>query len=164
MAARLDELCAEADRASYAGAEFLILSDRGSNKDLTPIPSLLLVSAIRNLRKQYGDTVSLDTVSLDDVSLDDVSLDDERGKIVAIIAASTAGRADEAKGHQRQEERPAAVLSAALRPSGAHAQDVTASEHDAATVGDASNARPLTVQGPATSSNTALSTMPCSAQ
>ncbi|MFV0320465.1 MAG: glutamate synthase large subunit [Microbacterium sp.] len=45
---RLDELCAEADAAIADGAEFLILSDRDSNKDLVPIPSLLLVSAVHH--------------------------------------------------------------------------------------------------------------------
>ncbi|MFT4135152.1 MAG: glutamate synthase large subunit [Microbacterium sp.] len=48
MRARLDELCAEADAAIAGGAEFLILSDRDSNKDLAPIPSLLMVSAVHH--------------------------------------------------------------------------------------------------------------------
>ncbi|WP_417511865.1 glutamate synthase large subunit [Microbacterium sp.] len=48
MQARLDEMCAEADQAIEKGAEFLILSDRDSNKDLVPIPSLLMVSAIHH--------------------------------------------------------------------------------------------------------------------
>src|SRR5690606_691961 len=46
MQERLDEMCAEADQAIADGAEFIILSDRDSNKDLVPIPSLLMVSAI----------------------------------------------------------------------------------------------------------------------
>ena len=45
---RLDELCAEADAAIEEGAEFLILSDRDSNKDLVPIPSLLMVAAVHH--------------------------------------------------------------------------------------------------------------------
>ena len=45
MQERLEEMCAEADAAIEQGAEFLILSDRDSNKDLVPIPSLLMVSA-----------------------------------------------------------------------------------------------------------------------
>ncbi|MGP6171146.1 glutamate synthase large subunit [Microbacterium sp. A196] len=48
MQARLDEMCAEADQAIENGAEFIILSDRDSNKDLVPIPSLLMVSAIHH--------------------------------------------------------------------------------------------------------------------
>ncbi len=45
---RLDEMCQEAEDAIAFGAEFLILSDRDSTKDLAPIPSLLMVSAIHN--------------------------------------------------------------------------------------------------------------------
>ena len=48
MKARIDEMCAEVDRAIEDGAEFIILSDRDSNKDLVPIPSLLMVSAIHH--------------------------------------------------------------------------------------------------------------------
>ena len=61
MKARLDELCAEADQAIEEGAEFLILSDRDSNKDQVPIPSLLLVSAIHHhlIRKQNRMKVGL---------------------------------------------------------------------------------------------------------
>lgn len=45
---RIDEMCLEAEDAIAYGAEFLILSDRDSTKDLAPIPSLLMVSAIHN--------------------------------------------------------------------------------------------------------------------
>ncbi|UYO98738.1 glutamate synthase large subunit [Microbacterium sp. M28] len=45
---RIEEMCAEVDAAIADGAEFLILSDRDSNKDLVPIPSLLMVSAIHH--------------------------------------------------------------------------------------------------------------------
>ena len=45
---RLEEMYAEVDAAIADGAEFIILSDRDSNKDLTPIPSLLMVSAIHH--------------------------------------------------------------------------------------------------------------------
>ncbi|MFB8385931.1 glutamate synthase large subunit [Microbacterium sp. NPDC055910] len=45
---RLDALCTEADAAIAEGAEFLILSDRDSNKDLVPIPSLLMLSAVHH--------------------------------------------------------------------------------------------------------------------
>src|SRR5690606_8460603 len=45
---RLDEMCAEVDAAIASGAEFIILSDRDSNKDLVPIPSLLMVSTVHH--------------------------------------------------------------------------------------------------------------------
>src|SRR5690606_15015850 len=48
MQERLEEMCAEADQAIADGAEFIILSDRDSNKDLVPIPSLLMTSAIHH--------------------------------------------------------------------------------------------------------------------
>ncbi|MFC9985681.1 glutamate synthase large subunit, partial [Microbacterium keratanolyticum] len=48
MQERLAEMCAEVDAAIERGAEFIILSDRDSNKDLVPIPSLLMVSAIHH--------------------------------------------------------------------------------------------------------------------
>ncbi len=48
MKARIDEICAEVDAAIADGAEFIILSDRDSNKDLVPIPSLLMVSAVHH--------------------------------------------------------------------------------------------------------------------
>ena len=48
MKARIDEMCVEVDQAIAGGAEFIILSDRDSNKDLVPIPSLLMVSAIHH--------------------------------------------------------------------------------------------------------------------
>ncbi len=45
MAARIDEICAEVDpRPSPRAREFIVLSDRDSNKDLAPIPSLLLTA------------------------------------------------------------------------------------------------------------------------
>ncbi|WP_308490829.1 glutamate synthase large subunit [Microbacterium terrisoli] len=48
MRERLAQVCAEVDAAIEAGAEFIILSDRDSDKDLVPIPSLLLVSAVHH--------------------------------------------------------------------------------------------------------------------
>ncbi|WP_429460739.1 glutamate synthase large subunit [Microbacterium sp. ZKA21] len=45
---RIAEMCAEVDAAIEEGAEFVILSDRDSNKDLVPIPSLLMISAIHH--------------------------------------------------------------------------------------------------------------------
>ena len=45
---RLDAMCDEVDRALDAGATFVILSDRDSNRELAPIPSLLSCSAIHH--------------------------------------------------------------------------------------------------------------------
>ncbi len=45
---RLDAICAEVDEAIDAGAHFIVLSDRDSNKDLAPIPSLLLLAAVHH--------------------------------------------------------------------------------------------------------------------
>ncbi len=45
---RLEEISAEVDAAIADGAEFIILSDRDSNKDLVPIPSLLMLSAVHH--------------------------------------------------------------------------------------------------------------------
>ena len=41
-------MCAEVDEAIEAGAEFIVLSDRDSNKDLAPIPSLLMLAAVHH--------------------------------------------------------------------------------------------------------------------
>jgi len=48
LAKRLAEMCAEADAAIDAGAQFLVLSDRDSNADLAPIPSLLMLAAVHH--------------------------------------------------------------------------------------------------------------------
>lgn len=48
LADRLEAMCLEASAAIEAGAEFIILSDRDSNKDLAPVPSLLAVSAVHH--------------------------------------------------------------------------------------------------------------------
>jgi len=48
LADRLEAMCAEASAAIEAGAEFLIISDRDSDKDLAPVPSLLAVSAVHH--------------------------------------------------------------------------------------------------------------------
>lgn len=48
LAARLEAMCREASAAIDAGAEFVILSDRDSNKDQAPVPSLLAVSAVHH--------------------------------------------------------------------------------------------------------------------
>ncbi len=58
---RLSEICAEVDAAIEGGAEFLILSDRDSDKDLVPIPSLLLTAAVHHhlIRQQTRMRVGL---------------------------------------------------------------------------------------------------------
>jgi len=48
LAAKLDELCAEVSAAIAGGARTIILSDRHSNAELAPIPSLLLTSAVHH--------------------------------------------------------------------------------------------------------------------
>jgi glutamate synthase (NADPH/NADH) large chain len=61
MRRRIEEMCAEVDAAIADGAEFLILSDRDSNKDLAPIPSLLMVAAVHHhlIRNQNRMKVGL---------------------------------------------------------------------------------------------------------
>ncbi|MYW66340.1 glutamate synthase large subunit [Streptomyces sp. SID8379] len=48
LAARIDEICAEVDAAIEAGAHLLVLSDRHSDAEHAPIPSLLLTSAVHH--------------------------------------------------------------------------------------------------------------------
>ncbi|MFM1973387.1 MAG: hypothetical protein RLZZ345_471, partial [Actinomycetota bacterium] len=48
LAERIRELFDEVDEAIADGAEYLILSDRDSNRELAPIPSLLLTSSIHH--------------------------------------------------------------------------------------------------------------------
>ncbi|WP_299087219.1 glutamate synthase large subunit [uncultured Microbacterium sp.] len=45
---RLEEMCAEVDAAIEDGVEFIVLSDRDSNQEFVPIPSLLMVSAVHH--------------------------------------------------------------------------------------------------------------------
>ena len=61
LAARLSELCTQADEAVAAGAQFVVLSDRDSTADLAPIPSLLMLSAVHHhlIRGQKRMQVSL---------------------------------------------------------------------------------------------------------
>ena len=60
MRARLQEIFDEVDQAIAKGARFVVLSDRDSGRDLAPIPSLLLTSAVhhhlirRKTRTQMG--------------------------------------------------------------------------------------------------------------
>ena len=57
---RLDAICTEVSDAIAAGARFVVLSDRDSDRDHAPIPSLLLTSAVHHhlirtkLRTQVG--------------------------------------------------------------------------------------------------------------
>ncbi|MEN9608216.1 MAG: hypothetical protein RLZZ06_147, partial [Actinomycetota bacterium] len=48
LATRIREIFDEVDAAIESGAKYLILSDRDSNHDLAPIPSLLLTSAVHH--------------------------------------------------------------------------------------------------------------------
>ena len=48
MEKRLAKMCAEVDEAIAGGAQFIVLSDRDSNKDLAPIPSLLMLAAVHH--------------------------------------------------------------------------------------------------------------------
>jgi glutamate synthase (NADPH/NADH) large chain len=48
LAARLDEICAEVSAAIANGTRFVVLSDRDSDRELAPIPSLLLTSAVHH--------------------------------------------------------------------------------------------------------------------
>ncbi|MGV8885229.1 MAG: glutamate synthase large subunit [Microbacteriaceae bacterium] len=48
MEKRLDAMCDEVDAAIEEGAAFIVLSDRDSDKDQVPIPSLLMVAAIHH--------------------------------------------------------------------------------------------------------------------
>src|SRR5690606_23325451 len=48
LANRLAAMCHEADEAIRDGAKYLVLSDRDSNKDLAPIPSLLMLATIHH--------------------------------------------------------------------------------------------------------------------
>ncbi|WP_447036795.1 glutamate synthase large subunit [Streptomyces sp. DSM 118878] len=48
LAARIDEICSEADAAIEAGARLIVLSDRHSDAEHAPIPSLLLTSAVHH--------------------------------------------------------------------------------------------------------------------
>ncbi|MCJ1707301.1 glutamate synthase large subunit [Microbacterium sp. VKM Ac-2923] len=58
---RLVQMCSEVDAAIEDGAEFIVLSDRDSNKDLAPIPSLLMIAAVHHhlIRKETRMKVGL---------------------------------------------------------------------------------------------------------
>ena len=48
LGAKLDEICAEVSKAIAEGARIIVLSDRHSNSELAPIPSLLLTGAVHH--------------------------------------------------------------------------------------------------------------------
>ncbi len=48
LAERLDEIFAECDKAVTEGVSFIVLSDRDSDRDRAPIPSLLLTAAVHH--------------------------------------------------------------------------------------------------------------------
>ncbi len=58
---RLDEICEEIDELIEGGLRFVVLSDRDSDRDLAPIPSLLLTSAVHHhlVRRKTRTQVSL---------------------------------------------------------------------------------------------------------
>ncbi|MDR2083064.1 MAG: glutamate synthase large subunit [Candidatus Ancillula trichonymphae] len=58
---RLEEIFSEVDAAIDNGSNFIILSDRDSNRDWAPIPSLLLTAAVQHrlLRKQTRTKISM---------------------------------------------------------------------------------------------------------
>jgi len=61
MERRIAEMCAEVDVAIENGAQFIVLSDRDSNRDLAPMPSLLMLAAIHHhlIRKENRMKVGL---------------------------------------------------------------------------------------------------------
>jgi len=48
MQKRIAAMCTEVDEAIEAGAQFIVLSDRDSTRDLAPVPSLLMLAAIHH--------------------------------------------------------------------------------------------------------------------
>jgi len=48
MQQRIAEMCDEVDDAIQNGSTFIVLSDRDSNKDLAPVPSLLMLAAVHH--------------------------------------------------------------------------------------------------------------------
>src|SRR5690606_14668047 len=48
LKARLEKICADVSAAIAGGARIIVLSDRHSNVDLAPIPSLLLTGAVHH--------------------------------------------------------------------------------------------------------------------
>ena len=48
LAARIAEMCVEVDEAIEGGAHYIVLSDRDSNKDFAPVPSLLMIAGVHH--------------------------------------------------------------------------------------------------------------------
>lgn len=59
---RLQQMCEEVDIAIADGATFIVLSDRDSNRELAPIPSLLSLSAIHHHLIRKGDRMMVGLV------------------------------------------------------------------------------------------------------
>ncbi|PRY70404.1 glutamate synthase (NADH) large subunit [Glaciihabitans tibetensis] len=61
MEKRLAAMCREADEAIANGASFLVLSDRDSNRDFAPVPSLLMLATVHHhlIRQQNRMKVGL---------------------------------------------------------------------------------------------------------
>ncbi|MDF1479839.1 glutamate synthase large subunit [Leifsonia sp. H3M29-4] len=61
MEKRLAKMCEEVDEAITNGAEFIVLSDRDSTKELAPIPSLLMLATVHHhlIREQNRMKVGL---------------------------------------------------------------------------------------------------------
>ncbi len=62
LAARLEELSLETDQAIADGASFLVISDRDTNRELAPIPSLLATSAIHHHLIRQGTRTKVGVV------------------------------------------------------------------------------------------------------
>jgi len=62
LAARIREIFDEVDAAIFDGATYLILSDRDSNRESAPIPSLLLTSAVHHHLIRTGNRTRLGLV------------------------------------------------------------------------------------------------------
>ncbi len=62
LAARLKEICSELDEAVADGCNFVVVSDRDSNRELAPIPSLLLTSAVHHHLIRTGNRTKVGLV------------------------------------------------------------------------------------------------------
>jgi len=62
LAERLREICLELDDAVAAGCNFIVVSDRDSNRELAPIPSLLLTSAVHHHLIRSGNRTKVGLV------------------------------------------------------------------------------------------------------
>lgn len=59
---RLKEICSELDEAVAQGCNFVVVSDRDSNRELAPIPSLLLTSAVHHHLIRTGNRTKVGLV------------------------------------------------------------------------------------------------------